>query len=738
MSRFMSLVLFGGLVTACLTREVSVVEPTTKLSFETSIPQPAVDKVDLLVVVDNSSSMADKQRILADALPDLLRGLVQPKCVDARSRVPVGAVADTTKPDGQQCPAGSEPAFTPVTDMHIGVISTSLGDFGLGKTCPRVDGRIDDDRGHLLARGAGGAVQAAGDLHFLAWYPDVESNQDKRRHPDPPVPKTTSLDALDAAFRDLVVGVGDNGCGVEAQLESAYRFLVQPDPAVVTAIEDGVPVHRDVDRELLRQRAAFLRPDSLVAVVMLTDEDDASVDPMSLGGGGWRFLERSPLPRGTAACATEPSGNACTSCAFAKDDPSCQTNAGLFTAEEDHMNVRFHRMKPRFGIDPRYPVQRYVDGFTERYVPDRAGEHDAAGNYVGKAACDNPLFAAALPTGRDGDELCRLPRGPRTPDLVYFAVIGGVPSSLLPDVNDPSATVDWTRILGRDPAKHDLTGIDPHMIDSTSPREGLPAGTGTPDPIHGREWSTKGEDLQLACAFDLYERTAAGVAKVERACTGDPATYCDCDGKRDIPLCKPDDPSVQVRGKAYPTIRELVVAKELGAHGIPASLCPSQLTDPDRDDYGYRPAMRAILSRFERGLSACLPRALERSGAEGQVPCLVVATLPDEGPDAECGSFGLSSPAPELLEQMRRRLAEEEGEAATRHPICEVPQVPVARGETCRHDDRAIGFCYAEGAPGVSCTHSLQFTKPVEKLVGARFSLQCIQVRVPEGERQPR
>src|ERR1044071_4369952 len=90
--------LVGLFANACLTREVSTEQPTTKLSFDTKLPQPGIDKLDLLVVVDNSTSMRDKQVILADAPPDLLKGLVSPKCVELQSRKPVGAVADTTKP----------------------------------------------------------------------------------------------------------------------------------------------------------------------------------------------------------------------------------------------------------------------------------------------------------------------------------------------------------------------------------------------------------------------------------------------------------------------------------------------------------------------------------------------------------------------------------------------------------------------------------------------------------------
>jgi hypothetical protein len=69
---------------ACLRRPIVAEEPTTKIAVETVVSQPAVDKIDLLVMVGNSASMADKQRILADAVPDLVTGIVLPKCVDKR------------------------------------------------------------------------------------------------------------------------------------------------------------------------------------------------------------------------------------------------------------------------------------------------------------------------------------------------------------------------------------------------------------------------------------------------------------------------------------------------------------------------------------------------------------------------------------------------------------------------------------------------------------------------------
>lgn len=724
---------------ACLRRDISPEEPTTKTSFDTVIPQPAIEKVDLIVMVDNSSSMADKQKILADAVPDLVNGLVRPKCVDKKTRQPTGQLSDPLKAEADACPAGSEPAFTPITDMHIGVISSSLGSFG-ASTCKPEAGRDNDDKAHLLARGPdGAAVAQAGDMHFLAWYPDVEKNQNKARHPEPPVPPTKTVDALGQAFRDLVVGVGQKGCGLEAQLESVYHFLVQPDPWTqidVTNDHASYGPKDRVDAELLRQRAAFLRPDSLVAVVVLSDEDDSSVDPIAYDGTAWRFAEEGSRFRGTSACKTDPSSPQCTSCEIAKSDAAC-TGGGQYSAEEDRLNVRFHQMKRRFGVDPQFPISRYVDAFTKTKVPSRESEHDR-GRYVSsKADCTNPLFAARLPS-QPNDELCKLPRGPRTKDLVYFAVIGGVPNKLLPESGDASA-VDWTKVLGRDPNRYDETGIDPHMIASTEARAGLPAPSASDDAdeVHGREWTTGGADLQFACTFDLYERKPDGTAaRVERACdaASKNAGICDCDGTKDTPLCSPSNKSVQIKGKAYPTRRELMVAKELGDHGIVASLCPKQLTQPSNDDYGYRPAVKAIAARLEQSLVAtCLPRPLERESDGGPVSCLVLATLPDPGPDqSECAKYGLAVPESKVLEQHRDRLAADEGESARKLPVCQVPQIVVAPGASCR-DEKGIGFCYSERlsgplSGGAKCGSSLLFSKDTAALTGARFSMQCIQV----------
>src|SRR5262249_4652625 len=76
-----------------------------------------IDKVDLLLVIDNSASMGDKQEILSAAVPDLVRRLVTPNCVDASNRF-IGIS------DAQGKCAEGKPEFPPVHDMHIGIVTS--------------------------------------------------------------------------------------------------------------------------------------------------------------------------------------------------------------------------------------------------------------------------------------------------------------------------------------------------------------------------------------------------------------------------------------------------------------------------------------------------------------------------------------------------------------------------------------------------------------------------------------
>jgi hypothetical protein len=762
----------GGLGVAgggCLTRPVTKQEPTTKTNFTALVKQQAVDKIDILFMIDNSASMGDKQELLGLAVPDLVKRLVTPNCVDENDP---NKIVGTSDPQGN-CAGGGKPEFKPVHDMHIGVVSSSLGGFGSdsckdGETNP-TDGSLDrhnNDRGHLINRTGDKEVPAANadPSNFLAWFPQTEANTGKT----PPAKPISDSNALINDFKGMIQGVHEYGCGLEAQMESWYRFLIQPDPWA-SVVRDGNKAKLEgVDGEILKQRKDFLRPDSLVAVIVVTDEDDSTPDPLAINGQGWAY-SNSAFPgsktnggaaRGTKICETNPGDPGCTSCGFGQtpNDPNCTVNGGYYDPSDDTLNVRYFRMKQRFGVDPQYPITRYINGLTSKRVPNRDGEHpkDKAGNpspnYVGDANCTNPLYARDLPDD-PGKELCKLIPGPRTSDLVFYAVIGGVPNELLHfDPNDADKSrlseADWVKILGKDPIKYDYTGIDPHMIQSITPRAGLPDPTApdNADPIHGREWDTKTNvalDLQYACTFPL---------KTQKNCK-DPkyVNACDCDGTATMPLCAPNPAdgnkkSLQVRAKAYPTVRELEVARALGDQAIVASICPIHVDEQGAGDplFGYRPAVKAIVDRLKNALAQqCLPQPLVPDST-GKVPCLILATLGNVGavagdPEAECAKFGLKVPDSDILAKFREAQAAEAkalgGDAGaafdeTKYPVCEYEQIPEPAGSSCTKEQKK-GWCYvvnsATAKPAGNCPQAITFTEVGNPGAGIKISLQCIE-----------
>jgi hypothetical protein len=640
-------------------------------------PLTSVDKVDLLFDIDNSSSMGDKQEYLAQAIPDLVARLVTPNCVDGTG-APTGVVADLNG----HCATGTV-EFPPVRDMHIGIVTSSLGP-RLGNACNASEtqawtggtvSRHNDDQAHLINRGSDPSnlsnytespLVDMGTGNFLDWFPQVGADGGSSSTVAVPIGDVTQLKS---DFQSLVAGVHQFGCGIESQLESWYRFLIQPDPYASLGFDSSGKFAQwvGVDTVLLAQRADFLRPDSLVAIIVLSDENDSEVDVRSFGATGWNFMstEFNP-PRGTSACGTTPGATACTSCAFGKNptDSECMREGGFYTAQQDEnnwgydLNLRHVHEKQKYGASVQFPIQRYVLGLTSAAVPNRDSEYPAgATEYQGLSnrTCENPLFAGKLPAPPAGvdpsqwqptaSELCSLPIGHRNPSLVYYAHIGGVPRQLLqqdpsnPDSPQKAAltAADWTLILGNDPLNYDYSGIDPHMVESYQPRTNVAVPTGGfpvadpsaaegTDPISGREWVTDSTaathqsllvDREYACTFKL----AAPRACDATATAADPTLSDSCDCEPPLPgtgsftheqvpaACNDATPTQQDYAKAYPTVRELLLAKLLGQVqaanvGIISSICPIHTTEATPGDplYGYRPAVSAIVNGLKQSL----------------------------------------------------------------------------------------------------------------------------------------
>ncbi|MDI3289593.1 hypothetical protein [Polyangium sp. 15x6] len=549
-------------------------------------PLPKANKVDLLLVVDNSRSMADKQEVLARATEDLVQSLANPPCVDAN-----GVVVSTPSTAVEPCPAGQVRRHVPVTDIHIGVISSSLGGRG-AKTCPDVVGNdatcspnpnlTNNDRAHLLTRADACGITPEVPTHenkgFLVWDPIGALS--------PP----STAGELAQKLSNIVRGVGQIGCGYESQLESWYRFLADPEPYESISVVNFEATPQDIDTELLEQRRNFLRPDSMLVILALTDENDCSIKETGLH---YLVAEPDRLPRPRSECATNPNDPCCKSCGVDPGDcpvdPTCfgpQGDILRLSTNEDPINLRCFDPKRRFGIDFLHPVDRYINALTQPTVTTRAGD-----------VVPNPIFSDLDPS--DTNETIR------DPGLVFVAGIVGVPWQDI--ARDPSNLAAgyknaeeltqsgaWSALLG-DPATF-TPPTNPYMIESIGKRTGVPAG----NVKNGGDRSTNNEDLQYACTFPLVE---------PRDCSDESSSIpCDCFSvNNDSPLCAPNPNdggarTLQVAAKAYPSPRTMSVIEGVGNQGVLTSICPSQLTDTSAPDYAYRPVVQALVERMANRL----------------------------------------------------------------------------------------------------------------------------------------
>jgi hypothetical protein len=539
-------------------------------------------KLDLLFVVDNSISMSDKQALFAASIPALVERLVKPWCIGGPAPVPPNS-------DGS-CPVNTAPEYPSVRDLHVGVITSSLGSHG-SQVCTAATEGIDD-RAHLIGSVRTG-VTSWNDSGFLKWDPDGLAS--------PPGESDSGLLADDMAA--MVVAAADSGCGFEAPLEAMYRFLIDPEPPLTVSQVGGVTVASGIDDVLLAQRQAFVRPDSAIMVVVISDENDCSIIDQGQGwlvglqtNGGTPFT----MPRATAACAIDPNDVCCRSCASNEAggppngcstlaaDPVCSLGTN-YAAGDDNLNLRCFQQKRRFGFDLLWPLSRYVNGLSLATVLNRAGE-----------PVDNPLFA-----------------GGRDPSMVMLTVISGVPWQDIAIDPDPSADLDfltteqltaqgrWPIIVG-DVGNY-VDPLDPFMIESVDPRSGLNPITNDPivdetstNPlatINGHESAMPTRsDLQYACIFPL-------AAPMDCSLVSDNA--CDCfaeDIPRNRPLCQPPEGgpagTMQYFAKAYPGLRQLDVARQLASKSAVASICPRNSENVEADDYGYYPALRALQVRL--------------------------------------------------------------------------------------------------------------------------------------------
>ncbi|MBW2460417.1 MAG: hypothetical protein JRH11_02140 [Deltaproteobacteria bacterium] len=206
--------------------------------------------VDMLFVVDSSGSMSEEQRALAREFPRMVRML---------------ATGDVDE-DGR-------PEFEPVTDLRVAVITTELatGDIDVPGCTPS---RLDGDDGILRRHGYFWREECVRDYPPFLEFHAGAAGAERFVHDF-----------------SCVAQVGTTGCGYEQPLEAALKALT-PSTSDITFL-DGTG-HRD------GENAGFVRDDAILAVLVITDEDDCSVaDPglFDLESERYPYDPMAPSPR---------------------------------------------------------------------------------------------------------------------------------------------------------------------------------------------------------------------------------------------------------------------------------------------------------------------------------------------------------------------------------------------------------------------------------------------------------
>jgi hypothetical protein len=352
---------------------------------------PGTDRVDMLLVVDNSGSMFEVQTLLLLKFESLLQSLQVPLCGSRSNPNAQPHACDASNMD-------DVPLNRPLRDLHLGVVSTDLGT--PGAMVPGCDDSSRGDHGLLNPIRNGFALQA-----HLPWAPRRPNavtappgfrppacNNDPNQFPSFIKFCSNTADAScdsgtpNASTRSQTVfsdwfkcnaGIFVNGCGLEQPLESAWRALHFHD--ATSRPGNSSP------------NAGFLRDDALLAIIVISDEEDGSVRDCDYD------QEFSLRSRG----------------ALCEDGKDVFNVSSPRWAHPTNPDLRFYLYQPGDPRDPTWDLDRYANTAPSN-SPNRW----------------NRDFLALKP-GR--------------PDRVVFGAITGVPLEL----PRRGTAVDYDALLGR-------------------------------------------------------------------------------------------------------------------------------------------------------------------------------------------------------------------------------------------------------------------------------------------------
>jgi hypothetical protein len=237
LSLLLSLVSLSG----CFERSLVPIAPCTRSRVAENIDVEGVEDVDLLLVVDDSNSMAEEQSQLIAQLPRLVEVL-------ATGDRGLDGTVD----------------FRAARTIHVGIISTDMGvGVASGEGLEHCASGNGDDGLLVSSTATCSGTGASGSVFDFAAGADAVTF---------------------ASTVGCVANLGTNGCGYEQQLEAMLKGLSPAGPETWTADGYVPPVflsgtgHSGIGGP----NAGFIRDDSVLAVIMVTDEDDCSASDSSI------------------------------------------------------------------------------------------------------------------------------------------------------------------------------------------------------------------------------------------------------------------------------------------------------------------------------------------------------------------------------------------------------------------------------------------------------------------------
>ena len=512
-----ALATMSALGAGCLDRPVAPTIPQTTARVNEQVQQNAVDKIDLLFMIDNSASMADKQAVLGDAVPDLLDRLVNPGCVsDADRSTPSRGAPATTCPTGV---VGRVRAHRRHPHRHHQLLArrSRLGrvrcdDQPSAAAPQRRPGPPPDPRRAAAPPRRGTATRA---------FSRGTRAGTKNSRPVKPTRRTSRR-----TFAEHGASAWAERLRLRVELEAWYRFLIDPQPPlnITASITPSGPQPAQLSghrHALLDQRTDFLRPDSLVAVILLTDENDCSV----IEDNGLAYLSINSPPAGQRGLDPE------------RHEP---------LQEQPERSVLLQlriatRRTPARGQLRHRPPTRTCDGQSPSRTRPTTSRCAASTRSASSASTSSTRSSATSTGSRSPDPGPRRDHGPepallpissaraaraasriRSSSLVFFAGIVGVPwQDIAVDPNGPHQGLQEQRrdrqrskfgrcILG-DPdgfARRSLP-TDPLMIETPFPRQGT--NPVTKEPLAGVSAAANANSIN-GHEYDTTQTTAARAA----------------------------------------------------------------------------------------------------------------------------------------------------------------------------------------------------------------------------------